>query len=370
MKRTKIVYIVSDIDKSLQFEWVLTDLAKRYELTVLLIINSKSQLESYLQSAGIPVVSCYYNSQASLLATWFKIAGKLVSLRPDVIHTHLWKANLIGLTAGFLTGVKKRIYTRHHAMIHYDEFPSGRKWDRLCNFLATDIVAISKNVASILIDRDRADERKVHVIHHGFDLEYFFFVDASRVSRLKTKLNLSGYPVIGMIARYIELKGIQFVIPAFKKLISEYPKAHLVLANANGNYVAEIKKLLATLPAESYTEIIFENDLAALYRLFDVFVNTPFNPDTEAFGQTYVEAMACGVPAVVTVSGVGKEFVSDGYNACVVDYKNSEAIYLGIRKILANESLRNALITNGKKSIKDFSLREMIRKLDDLYARI
>jgi glycosyltransferase involved in cell wall biosynthesis len=178
----------------------------------------------------------------------------------------------------------------------------------------------------------------------------------------------SAYPVIGVISRYTEWKGIQYIIPAFKKLLQIYPDAHLVLANAKGNYGNQIKKLLREIPKKNYTEIVFEDDLFTLYRLFDVFVHTPINKNIEAFGQTYVEALASGIPSVFTLSGVSKEFIVNRQNALVVDFKNSDEIYHSVLELLKNEPLRNTLAKNGQKSIEPFALNIFIRKLDELYS--
>jgi len=287
----------------------------------------------------------------------------------SAIHTHLFEATLAGMIAARLAGVKKRIYSRHHGSYHLEYFPSAIKYDRFINTLSTDIVAISENVKDILIDYENVAPEKIHLIHHGFDLEGFREVSAEKIIGMKKKYNLdSGYPVIGVISRYIEWKGIQYIIPAFIKLLKTYPQAHLILANAKGDYEKEIKGLLKQIPEHNYTEITFEEDLFTLYKLFDIFVHTPINKNIEAFGQTYVEALASGVPAVFTLSGVAKEFIENRRNALVVGFKNFDEIYDAITELLGDESLRNELIRNGQKSVEPFALRIFIKKLEELYS--
>jgi hypothetical protein len=64
----------------------------------------------------------------------------------------------------------------------------------------------------------------------------------------------------------------------------------------------------------------------------------PIDDTIEAFGQTYIEALISGVPSVFTLSGVASEFIENGKNALVVDYKNSEQISVAIDQILTNIS--------------------------------
>ena len=287
----------------------------------------------------------------------------------SAIHTHLFEATLAGMIAAQLAGVQKRVYSRHHGSYHHEYFPSAIKYDRFINFLSTDIVAISENVKNILINYEGVSPKKIHLIHHGFDLDAFRSVSNEKITDMKQKyLPESAYPVIGVISRYIEWKGIQYIIPAFKQILQRYPHAHLILANSKGNYEKEIRKMLQEIPKYNFTEIQFEDDLFTLYKLFDVYIHTPINPDIEAFGQTYVEALISGVPSVFTLSGIAREFIVNRENALVVDFKSSDEIYCAIAELLKNESLRNTLVRNGKKSVESFSLDTFIKQLEELYS--
>lgn len=366
--KKKLMYVVSEIDKSLHFEWIAPPLAKKYDLKFILIGKRETHLSAFLKAHGIPFFEFDYQGSKSLPSIWIGVFRTLQKEKPHILHTHLWIANLIGLTTGWVARIPKRVYTRHHAMVHYDEHPSGRKWDRLCNALATHIIAISKSVQNILVDRDRANPAKVQVIPHGFDLPYFANVEAVRVEKIRERYALRQQkPIVGIIARYMEWKGIQFIIPAFHKLKSQYPQAHLVLANAHGRYGEVIQPMLTNLPKGSFTEIKFENDLAALYKVFDVFVHAPIDPHSEAFGQTYIEPLIAGIPCVFTLSGIAREMAEDGKNACVVSFKNSDEIYAAMVKIIEDQSFRENLIRQGRETARQYSLENYLTHLQHLY---
>ncbi|HTJ49813.1 MAG TPA: glycosyltransferase family 4 protein [Cyclobacteriaceae bacterium] len=369
MSRLKIVYIVSDIQKALAFEWIAQSIDHtKIELTFILLGKPNSELAQELRKLNITVLEFPLGNKFIMLSTLFNVLKSIYRIKPHAIHTHLFYANLIGLTAGKLLNVPKRIFTRHHAMVHYNEYPQGLKWDRYINKIATHIVAISQNTKNILISLDKTDEEKIWVIHHGFDLNYFQTTDENEIKKLKIKYNTQGkHPVIGVISRYLLLKGIEHIIQSFKSLLNDFPDAHLILANTNGNYKTQIKKALQFLPRNSFTEIEFENDLASLYQLFDVYVHVPIDSQSEAFGQTYIEALASGIPSVFTLSGVAPEFIVHEHNALVVSFQNSEAIYNAISRILNEPQLRSTLISNGKKSAASFSIDKMVNSLTVLY---
>ncbi|SHG87275.1 Glycosyltransferase involved in cell wall bisynthesis [Chryseolinea serpens] len=369
MLRRKIVYIVSDVEKSLAFEWMAAHFNSRAELFFLLIGKRQTALISFLEQTGVRYQVVADEDGASFFRKWLAVLSLLRRERPHVVHAHLWRAQLMGMTAAWLLRVPKRIFTRHHAALHHEVYPTGLKWDKLCNRLATGIVAISQNVQNILTQWEGAAPAKIHLIHHGFDLAYFAQPDPQAVASLRQRHGVPPRrPVIGVIARYLELKGIPYVVEAFKTIRKEFPEAFLILANAHGVYAPVIKKSLADVPAEAYKEVIFENDLASLYAVMDIFVHVPTGPHVEAFGQTYVEALAAGVPAVFTLSGVAPEFIVDRKNACVVAFRNAGDIASAISNIWQNDALRENLVTEGKRSVQPFSLENMLHKLETLYA--
>jgi glycosyltransferase involved in cell wall biosynthesis len=370
MKKQKLVYIVSDIDKALHFEWISPTLQDEYHLNYILLGKKGTELELFLEQRKIAVVVFPYKNKIDLVLILFKVCKILVKLRADIIHCHLLTANLVGLAAGWITGVKKRIYTRHHAAIHHDAHPSGVKLDKLCNFFATHIIAISKNVEEILINRDGAKKQKVIFIHHGFDLDYLKDVSKARVHQLQQKYELADRkPVVGVISRFTKLKGIQYIIPAFAKVLKDFPDSHLILANANGDYAGHINEMLENLPSGVCTKILFEPDLAALYRLFDVFIHVPIKKSSEAFGQTYVEALAAGIPSVFTLSGVAPEFIEHERNALVVDFHDSEQIYKSIIRLLNDKVLTSNIIQQGKIDTERFSIKVYLNSIINLYSK-
>jgi glycosyltransferase involved in cell wall biosynthesis len=368
--KTRICYIISDIDKALAFEWVAERLDKtQVELYFILLNAGNSALEVFLNEKNIPVFRIPFFDKKNIPGAIVSIHKILKKHKIQVVHCHLFAANLTGLVAAQLAGIKKRIYTRHHSTLHHDYFPRAVWYDKFLNFMATDIVAISEVVRNVLIDRENVSSSKVHLIHHGFDLAKFAETDTEKSKKLGEKYQTQGkFPVIGVIARYTNWKGIQFVIPAFEQILKKYPQAHLILANARGDYASHIKTLLSNLSTNSYTEIAFEEDLYTLYTLFDVFVHVPVNDEAEAFGQTYVESLAAGIPAVFTLSGVANEFIENDKNGLVVDFKNSEEITTAIVRILNDTDLQKRLTEQGKKDVeKRFSLEEFINRLEQLY---
>jgi glycosyltransferase involved in cell wall biosynthesis len=365
----KVTYIISDIDRALAFEWIATHMDKqRIDLSFILLNPNDSALHRFLSDRKIVVQSILCRGKKDWFSAFFKLFSTLKKSKPEVVHCHLQQACILGLMAARLVGIKTRIYTRHHSSLHHFYFPKGVFWDKLFNKTATKIIAISQPVKQILIDWEKVSEKKIELIPHGFLLESFRTIDVNVISTLKQKYFVEkAKPIIGVISRFTEWKGVQYIIPAFQKLLNDFPNAVLMFFNANGDYENEIKTLLSSIPEKNYRTISYDPMIAFVYHFFDVFVHTPIDKFSEAFGQVYIEAMVAGVPIIATKSGIANDILIHLKNAWVVDYKNSEAIYQGMKEVLTNTSLSQEIIAHGKITADDFSLDKMIEALTNLY---
>ena len=366
----KVTYVLSGVEKAVAFEWIVACQKEiGAELSfIFLNRNPNSPLQKFVEERGVQNSFIQLKSKKDYPIVFLKLLKSLKEHKSDIVHCHLFDASFLGLMASRLLGIKQRIYTRHHATYHHQYFPKMVKYDQFNNHNATHVVAISSNVKKVLLEQEGIDESKVKLIEHGFDLKAFNGVSASRIEKIRDKYQIpSNKFIVGCISRYMKLKGIDYIIEAYSSFIKEEPNAHLVLANAKGPDEAWVKKELSKLPKASYTEVLFEEDLFALYQQFNVFVHCPINENIEAFGQTYVEALASGIPSVFTLSGIAKDFIENENNALVVEFKSHEGILSSLNRIKTDDALRERLIRNGKQSVKRFDLSEMVKNLTQLY---
>lgn len=370
--KKKVTFILFQINKALAFEWIIDHInASAFEISIISIgVEKDSVLEHFCNERNIEFHVIKYNGKKQMPSAIYQTYKILKKIKPDAVHCHIFEGGLIGMIAAKLAGIQKRIYTRHYSTYHHTYAPSGVKYDKIINALSTKIIAISQNVQQILIEKENVSPEKIILVHHGFDLNLFYNISDDRINTIQSKYNPENRkPVIGVISRYTEWKGVQYIIPAFNNILNKYPNALLVLCNAKGDYKNEIQQLLKELPENSYREIVFEQDNAALFKMFDVFVHVPIDKEIEAFGQIYVEALAVGIPSVFTISGIASDFIQDKKNALVVDYKSSEQIYNSIVQIIEDKNLATQLVQNGKQDLeKYFSLPLMINKLEQIYS--
>jgi glycosyltransferase involved in cell wall biosynthesis len=374
-RRVRVLYVVSQAVRWVSFEWVAGGLDReRFDLSFLLLSKAPPPLAPHLEAKGVDVTHLPFPGRHAVPRAALAVARHCRNRGYDLVHTHFVDAGLAGLTGARLAGVPVRVHTRHHAGPYpaSHRAPWGFLYDRWINRLSTAIVAPSRQARRALLEYDRVPPEKVVLIHHGFDLGAFAVAGDADALRMRLKYDLgTDRPVVGVVARYERIKGVEHAVRAFGRLSAAYPTARLVLANARGSRAREIQRLLAALPAGRVTEVAFEEDMPALYRTFDVFVHVPIRRHLEAFGQVYVEAMAAGVPCVCSLAGVAEEFLTDGENAVVVDPEDSSQIRDGIARVLGDDALRDRLVANARRDVAErFGIDRMLRSLEALYLRL
>lgn len=367
----RVLYIVSDIDKAVSFEWIATHFQQldSFRVSFCFLLSSPSVTAKLLVEAGIPSHILYVNGKSSWPSIIYSIFRLIRTEQPDVIHCHLLKASLLGLIAASLAGAPARIFTRHHGSMHHTTHRKGLLWDSICNALSTSIVSISPVTTEILTSWEHVPSAKIVSIPHGFALDSFVKPPAQRSEAFRRAHDLPDTSfIIGAVSRFEHEKGVQDTVQAAVSLIAQGHDLHLLLLNASGSYSNVIYSLLASLPSGSWTCLPFESDMAAAYASMDVLVHVPISPYVEAFGQVYIEGLAAGVPIVCTLSGIASEVIVDQSNALVVPFCSPKSIASSIDRLIRDKTLRDTLALNGPPSVREtFSLETMFSRLDELY---
>ena len=102
-----LVYIISDIDKSLPLEWNIENLSKTKKLGVILINCKNSKFELFLIKNKIKFQNVDFKKKyLDFFPKLFKIIFILYKWKVSIIHCHLRKASILGLVAGYILRIK------------------------------------------------------------------------------------------------------------------------------------------------------------------------------------------------------------------------------------------------------------------------
>lgn len=371
----RVLNVFSDLPHSGMFELTVKHLDRtRIDFHALLLnppTPEMSPLERAFRDAGIPTSTWPFRGSRDYLRTSVRLTRHLRAARYDIVHTHLRWAYYVGMPAAYLARVPVRVLTRWHAAEHHREHPGAVKVDKLTSALATHIIAPGPVTQRILVEWEGVPAGKVFRLAPPVDVDAFSHPSADAVAMLRARYNPDNRaPVIGVIARWVEWKGVQFIVPAFRDLLARYPDALLLLFNASGPFSDPIQRELATLPDRSYRVVPFEPMVAPLYQLFDLFVHVPTHRDAENTGGVYSEALAAGVPSIFTMSGHAIDLVDHMKNAYVVPFCDSPAILAGMLAILGDPLLARRFREHAPAAVpNDFRPEAHARALESLYER-
>lgn len=392
-RRIKVTFVFTHHIRWVPFELAATFLDKRLFDIDYVILGEADPMIDFLKTNDIPYVATSFGDYNNTPETVKFVYDHLIKNQTDIVQTHWFAGSLVGMQAAYYARVPVRIFHREHPPLRfYNRHPVSKHqliWD-----CATHLIAVTNTSKAGMVE-DGISAEKITVIPTGFNPQEFESIPPARVSALKEKylgaeaLKNRG-PIIGVAARYVKWKGVEDVIRAFKTVLTEHPQALLLLSGGHIHRaqvmaqmraaskkdivapqyedVLSIYDCLSELPEHSYLEIPFEEDLYALFRLFDVFVHVPTDSIQETFGQVYVEAMLSKVPSVITLSGSALDHAIHQENAWVVDYGNSDQIAEGILRLLSDHALREKIIANAYACAKDrYSIEKLTRKLEEFY---
>ena len=193
---------------------------------------------------GFRVLSFGASSRMQYPRACGAVARYLRRERIDVIQAHLLDACVVGLAAARLARTRVKIFTAHHS----HEVPLHSRQglsvvDRLAaGRLADAVIAPSEQMKQTLVSHHRLPAGRVHVIHHGFDLEG---LDPERVEgvAVSQELGLESKVVLTSIGRLYWIKNQENLVRAFAAL--DLPETVLLLAGGGeGAALAELVRSL------------------------------------------------------------------------------------------------------------------------------
>lgn len=164
---------------------------------------------------------------------------------------------------------------------------------------------------------------------------------------------------------YEPRKNIPFLIEVFASIYLEFSDLELVIVAAEENSRLSFRQMAIDCSIEDRVRILGAlppEELAILYNLTEVFA---FPSERESFGLPPLEALACGAPVVAMDATSLPEILEDG--ALMVKNKDIQAWRDAITSIVANESLRIALVEKGLEQAAKFSWEECARQTLAVY---
>ncbi|MEO7042468.1 MAG: glycosyltransferase [Gemmatimonadaceae bacterium] len=329
-------------------------------------LRSGGEVADELRDSGVDVTDGSLTVSAAGLRRLALMARLTAKLRPDVIQTWLYHADVVGALLG---GALRRPVVWN---IRGSDHPGMRRpVVRAC-------VALSRFPEVVIANSEAGRDahleigyraRSWRIIPNGFDTTVFAPSDAAR-SSLRRELGVPpSARLIGMVARSDPLKNHALFIAAMRKVLEAAPSAYALLV---GDGMTGANPMLHAIQADELlrNRIFFlgpRRDVAQVTAALDVACLTS---TSEGFPNVIGEAMACGVECVVTDVGGASTIVGDA--GIVVQSGDVEAFANGVLLALGrNGSERRVVADRARERIVDrYSLQAVAAAYAALYRSV
>lgn len=220
-----------------------------------------------------------------------------------VVHYLNWCFALNGNMSKFHQLLENKHRDKKEEML-YEEYLNDRKLLQE----ADKVICLSQATRSLLIADYQLKAEKTTVIYNGLKDEGITAITSEERKDLKQSLSFDAEDsIILFVGRLDSIKGVDFLIKAFRKILDIYPHARLILAG-DGNYNTYLKECRGIHSRITFTGKMDKEELYQYYRIADVGVMPSFHEQCSYVG---IEMMMHGVPLIGTSStGLG-EMIAD-----------------------------------------------------------
>ncbi len=375
-RRVTILHVITTL-RTGGAETMLARLLSRMDRTgidsVVVALREGGSLAQELRGNGITVHFADLSSVPRAPARLVSLLGLVREVRPNLIQGWMYHGNLVAEMARALSGLATHsVWNIRHSLHNL------RCTRRTTVSLIRVLARFSSRPACIVYNSHTSarqheaigySRERTAVVPNGFDCDLFRPDAAARLA-VRRELGVSdGALLVGLVARYHPVKDHANFFAAAARLSRILPDAHFVLAGDqlstdNGELMSQISRAGIADRVHTLGE---RTDTHRLNAAMDVATCCSL---AESFPNVVGEAMACGVPCVVTDVGDSARIV--GNSGLVVPAGDAEALCGAWASLLsAGAAVRRGLGDTARQRIVDlYSLGSVVAAYEELYGRL
>lgn len=374
---TRILYIITrlSIGSPAMHAVLLTRLFNRpgYESTLICGANDPKggDMAYFAQEQGVqpiivPELGRSLNPILNLIAL-VKLYRLIREIKPDVVHTHLAQAGVVGRIAARLAGVSVIVHTVHSNVFGGQYNPlNTRVFILLERFAATQsdtIITLTQSLRYELVDRYRiARQGRIMILPLGLDLNRFTQLPRKTGAFRQQWSIAPDASLIGIVGQLTAVKNHELFLQVVALVKKQVPNACFVIVG-DGELRHELEAQVDMLGLrESVIFTGWQRDLAPLYSDLDVLVNSSTSEGTPT---PIIEALTAGCPVVATAVGGVPDLLDHGRLGMLALPNNADSL---AQTILA--ALNHPPQNTGARDImlNRYSIERLVTDLSSLYT--
>jgi len=329
-----------------------------YEDIEVVSMSGEGEIYDWMINLGVVVHNFRMKSirKPLFLYDFLKLVSLLRKNRPDIVHTYLDTANVFGVLAARLAGVTRIMTSRRDLGV----FRSSRM-EQIIGKLSNrveKVVCVCKMAATESIRREGLHGNNIKVIYNGIEIDRFIQQERTTEQTIPIFCNVA--------VPNRKAKGHEDLINAFAIVLKKLPDARLKLVG-DGCLLPELKQQAAELGISANIDFMGTSfDIPGILQDVTAFV---LPSHSEGISNALLEAMAMGIPAVVTSVGGNLEVVQDGITGSMVEARNPDSIAQGMLAIVSDMAKLRTMGHAARESVMtDFRFEKMICHYDSLYC--
>ena len=348
-------------------------LRSRYDLFV--VCDPTGAMVDRYQASSLDLVATPMDAPTDVGATRV-IASLIERWSIDLVHTHLWNADLFGSCAAAWQG-RPVVSTVHgsnflpfgseglHRLRRDVLSLTYRAVYKLCDH----VIVPSQALVDDLADRAgvRVPRNRITVVPNGLDVEdtraraHAAALPAAVEARMPA-------PLVACVANMFAIKGQEWLVRAWPQIVAAVPRSVLALVG-DGESRASVERLVADLGLGG--SVIFTGSLdnpLGVVRRADVIVLPSLS---EGFGIALLEAMVLGRAIVASNVGGIPEVINDGATGLLVPPADSAALASAITRLLLDAPLRARLGEQAPLLVeREWSASRMVDRTAEVYEDV
>ncbi len=334
--------------------------ASRYDVSVVSL--SPGSAVRKLERAGIDVTVIDEHDDVIATAT---LAAHLADVRADVVHNHMFRAEIVGTKAAIALGEAGHRRPWVISTVHSSRIRSDEDQDQLRRLTSSidHLIVVSNSIDRKVVEEGRTAAPR-SLIYNGVDLDRYDHQEPCCTLRDEFGME-PGSPIVGVVGRLELEKGHPTLLEAWPHVLRSCPDAYLIVVGEGSRLDAlhEIAREMKILHRVVFTGR--RDDIPAVTAAFDVAVLPSYR---EAQGLTILEAMALSRPVVASKVGGIPEMITDGVTGLLVPPHDPPALAAAIVRLLRDHQLADTLGRAGHDLVHDrFCVQLMVKAVEDLY---
>jgi glycosyltransferase involved in cell wall biosynthesis len=371
----KVLHIIVGLDlggaETMLKRLIVSNSATRVE-TAVISLTSIGVIGESLRGHGVAVHALGMLTPWSFPVTLWRLIFMIRQYRPAIVQTWMYHADLIGGLAARLAGSYPIIWGVRSTSIPQGGWSITYWLVRLCGFFShlipDRIICCANSAKSFHLNLNYAENRMI-VIPNGYIFSDF---DFDLKLRIKGRLDLGltdSDIVIGVVGRFDPLKDFRNFVVAASLVASKFGNVKFLMVGRDNEWSnSTLRGWIENVGLVDRFHLVGQqSDVAYFLSVMDIFC---LSSVSEAFPNVVVEAMAIGLPCVVTRAGDAATILGD--EDFVVPVNNTDALANALLKMCRLDPVDRKMLgdKNARKVRDTYAIEAISQRYEDVYEQV